>query len=120
MQVMDKSMLWTAYLCASTAIFFADDIKRWVAARLKREPRPVAAPPPDPLEIAFEHLAVARAGPTDDAMNVLAKKPGTEITARLIELMTSGNAIVARRAAMVLIQRQDPIAMQALFRYFAR
>lgn len=117
---MDKTLLWTAYICASTVIFFADDIKAFFKSQIRR----LKAVPPeavtDPVEIALRDLAAVTASDTEKAMSLLARKPGTEITARLVELLTATNALVAQRAALVLFQRQDPASLNALFRYFAK
>lgn len=117
---MEKALLWSAYLCASLAIFFSDDIKRWLKGRLHAAPAAPVPAAPDPIETALATLATEAATPADQAMEALARKPDVWVTARLIELLGAKNATVARRAAMVLFQRQDPASMQALFKYFAR
>lgn len=117
---MEKALLWSAYVLASLAIFFSDDIKRWLKARMQPAPAPAIPAVPDATETALATLATEIPGPADHAMELLARKPDTWVTARLIELLSARNALVARRAAMVLVQRKDPAAMQALFKYFAK
>lgn len=117
---MDTSLLWGVYLWVGTAVIFADEIAAVVKARWRRfiEREPVRSH--ETVDGALADLGRTAPTETERAMSLLATQPGPLITARLVELVSGSDPVVARRAALVLFERQDPASLQSLFRYFAK
>ena len=112
--------MWSAYLCASTMIVFSEPILVGFAGRLRKWLGDAAEDAPDLVELALRDLCTTAPSDTERAMAMLSTQAADRVTARLVELLDGSNALVARRAALVLFERQDPVSLQALFRYFAK
>lgn len=117
---MDNTLLWGGYLCVSAAVIYHKEFaslarRAWLRLNLE-----APAIPLDPVDGAFACLTGARPTESERAMALLASRPSAAVTARLMELIESGDPHVARRAAQVLFERQDPASLAAVFRYFVQ
>ena len=118
---MDKTLLWTAFLCVATLVAYADELGMLLrlclegpeAVQSRRQKRMM-------LELARADLTSRDPARMDRALWLLERDNGPESTAELVALLSHPDPTLAQRAARVLHQRQDPAGTEPLYRYLAR
>jgi HEAT repeat protein len=118
---MDRATLVTTFLCAATAVAYADEIGlglkaawRWI--RSKRS----AELPSAVLEMAAAELSSPDTERAERAAAIFRAHAGPAATAKLIPLLAHADANVTGRVARLLKERHDPEAAEALYWFHAR
>jgi hypothetical protein len=125
--LMDRGILLTLFLLVATIIAYADELAAlvralWREIGVRRGRRAHAASPgfAQVVFVAATDLASSNAERIARGIEVLRAETGPEALAHLIALLDHPDADVARRAATLLYERQDPRAMEPLYRYLAQ
>jgi len=121
MMMLDRPALVTAFLCAATLVAYADELGTILKAVFRtlrnrgRTELPAAV-----LDLAARELASDEPERIERGAAILRLQAGPPAIARLLPLLSHSSADVARRAARLLYERQDPSALEALYWYHAR
>ena len=118
---MDRATLVTGFLCAATVVAYADELgllaksvwRRWSARGRTDLPAGV-------LDLAAKELESDEPERVERGLTIFRLQKGSPTTDRLVPLLNHRNPEVARRAAQLLYERQDPTALEALYWYHAK